>query len=77
VKGVTGDINHFQKIEVGICRVIMWRVMDGNIELFEVNEDDDPPHRFLKDVEGTTILWEEANLQLSWLFLLFSDTHIG
>jgi hypothetical protein len=28
-------------------------------------------------VEGTTILWEEANLQLSWLFLLFSDTHIG
>ncbi len=55
----------------------MWRVMDGNIELFEVNEDDDPPHRFLKDVEGTTILWEEANLQLSWLFLLFSDTHIG
>ncbi len=47
------------------------------IELFEVNEDNDPPHRFLKDVEGTTILWEETILQLSKFFLLFNGTHIG
>jgi hypothetical protein len=65
VEGVAGDINHFKKIEVSICEVIMWCVMDCNIKLFEVNEDDDSPHSFLKDVEGTTILWEEANLQLS------------
>jgi hypothetical protein len=45
--------------------------------LFEVNEDNDPPHRFLKDVEGTTILWEETILQLSKFFLLFDGTHIG
>jgi hypothetical protein len=64
-KGVANDINHFKKIEVNICKVTMWHVMDGNIELFEVHEDDDPPHKVLEDVEGTTILWEEANLQLS------------
>jgi hypothetical protein len=39
--------------------------MNGNIKLFEVNENDDPPHKLFKDVEGTTFLWEEANLQLS------------
>jgi hypothetical protein len=65
MEGVACDINHFKKIEVGICMVTMWHIMDGNIKLFEINEDDDPPHRFLKDAEGTTILWEEENLQLS------------
>jgi hypothetical protein len=34
--------------------------------LFEPNEndDDDPPQRLLKDVEGTITLWEEEYLQV-------------
>ncbi len=65
VEGVASDINHFKRIEVSIWKVTIWHVMNGNIKLFEVNENDDPPHKLFKDVEGTTFLWEEANLQLS------------
>jgi len=36
--------------------------MDGNIKFYTLNEDDHPPQFYLRDVEGTTILWEEANL---------------
>jgi hypothetical protein len=43
----------------------MWHVVDGNIGLFAPNEDDCPPQRILKDVEGTCTLWEEENLLLS------------
>jgi hypothetical protein len=42
--------------------VAMWHVVEGDIELFEPNENDDPPQRLLKDVEGTTTLWEEEYL---------------
>jgi hypothetical protein len=39
-------------------------VVDGNIRLFAPNEDNCPPQRILKDVEGTFVLWEEENLFL-------------
>jgi hypothetical protein len=58
VEGIVGDLNHFLKVE-GLCRVAMWHVVEGQIELFEPNDNDDPPQRLLRDVEGTTPLWEE------------------
>jgi len=42
----------------------MWRVVEGDIELFEPNENDDPPQRLLRDVEGTTTFWEEEYLEV-------------
>ncbi len=62
VQGVRGDLFHFKKIEEGVCKVEVWHVTNGNILLFAPNEDDCPPEKFLKDVEGTTTLWEEENL---------------
>ncbi len=43
MEGVMGDFNHLQKVENGLCKVVMWRVVEGDIELFEPNENDDPP----------------------------------
>ncbi len=59
VEGVIGGKFHFKKIEKGVCKVAMWRVVDGNIQLFVPNEDDCPPQRILKDVERTCMLWEK------------------
>ncbi len=64
MEGVMGDFNHFQKVENGLCKVVMWRVVEGDIELFEPNENDDPPQRLLRDVEGTTTFWEEEYLEV-------------
>jgi hypothetical protein len=43
VTGIKGDPFHFRKIDEGICKVAIFHVMDGNIELFAPNEDDHPP----------------------------------
>ncbi len=59
---IKGDPFHFRKIDEGICRVAIFHVMDGNIKFYTLIEDDHPPQFYLRDVEGTTILWEEANL---------------
>ncbi len=64
VEGIGGDMVHLKKIEEGLIKVVVWCVVEGDILLFESNENDDPPQRLLKDVEGIIILWEEANLQL-------------
>jgi hypothetical protein len=62
VQGVGSNLSHFKKIDKGVCKVAMWHVIDGNILLYAPNEDDCLPQKFLKDVEGTTTLWEEDNL---------------
>ncbi len=65
VQGVGGDLFHFKKINEGLCKVAMWHMTNGNILLFAPNKNDCPPHKFVKDVEGTTTLWEEDNLLAS------------
>jgi len=63
VEGVVGELFHFKKIQENMCKVVVRRVIDGNIGLFAPNKEDCPPHRYLKDVEGTCTLWEYSNLQ--------------
>jgi hypothetical protein len=65
VQGIKGDLFHFKKIKEGVCKVVVWHMTDGSIELFAPNEDDYLPQFFLKDVEGTTTLWEEENFLAS------------
>ncbi len=62
VEGVVGELFHFKKIQEGVLKMAMWQVTNGNLELVSPNEDDCLPQRCLKDVEGTTTLWEEENL---------------
>jgi hypothetical protein len=62
VEGVVGELFHFKKIQEGAQKVVVWQVTNGNVELVSPNEDDCLAHRCLKDVEGTTKLWEEENL---------------
>jgi hypothetical protein len=40
----------------------MWQVVEGDVKLFEANENDDPPQRLLRDAESTKTLWEEEYL---------------
>jgi len=35
-------------------------VMDGKVSLFVINEADDPPQLHLKDIVGTTTLWDRV-----------------
>jgi hypothetical protein len=76
-----GNPFHFRKIDESVCKVAIFHVIDGNIKLFAPNEDDHLPQFYLRDVEGTTILWEETNLLESWApkvwnLLLVNPTHV-
>jgi hypothetical protein len=59
VEGIAIELFHFKKIQEGVVKEAIWRVIERNIGLFAPNEDDCPPYRCLKDVEGTSMLWEE------------------
>ncbi len=65
VIGIKGDMFHFQEIETSIYKVLVWQVVDDNIELLALNHNNDPPHLTLKNVEGTSTLWEEEHLKLN------------
>lgn len=39
--GVVGEKFHFKKIE-GVCKVVVWCVVDGNMGLFAPTENDCP-----------------------------------
>jgi hypothetical protein len=43
-------------------------VMDGKVPLFVTNEVDDPPQLHLKDIVGTTTLWDCE-------YLVLADVH--
>ncbi len=43
MQGIQGDLFHFRKINKGVCKVAVWHVTNGNIELFTPNKDDCPP----------------------------------
>jgi hypothetical protein len=43
VEGVVGKVVHFKRIEEGLCKVAVWHVVEGNIPLFESNENGDLP----------------------------------
>jgi hypothetical protein len=40
-------------------------VMDGKVPSFVTNEADDPPQLHLKDIVGTTTLWDHEYLVLA------------
>jgi hypothetical protein len=40
VQGIEGDLFHFKQIDKGLCKVAVWHVTNGNIELFAPNKDD-------------------------------------
>jgi hypothetical protein len=40
-------------------------VMDGKVPLFVTNKADDPPQLHLKDIVGTTTLWDHEYLVIA------------
>ncbi len=62
---IKDDMIDFEEIEITTYKVVVWQVIDSNIELFAPNHNDDPPHLTLKDLEGTNTLWEEEHLKLN------------
>ncbi len=50
-------------------------VMDGKVPLFVTNEVDDPPQLHLKDIVGTTTLWDHEYLVIADVPQLFIIDH--
>ncbi len=55
---------HIKPISEKYYSVGVEDVMDGKVPLFVTNEANDPPQLHLKDIVGTTTLWDREYLVL-------------
>ncbi len=59
------DSYHGKSISEKYYSVGVEDVMDGKVPLFVTNEANDPPQLHLKDIVGTTTLWDHEYLVLA------------
>jgi hypothetical protein len=62
------DYYHGKPISEKYFSIGVEDVMDGKVPLFLTNEADDPPQLHLKDIVGTTTLWDRE-------YLILADVH--
>ncbi len=69
--GGLGDKFHGDLIPKGCYTIMLSSIFQGSAKLLYLNHNVDPPQVWIKDEEGSLVMWRKENMKLVWIFQYF------